>query len=170
MIPLLLALLVAGPAPVACPEGAVRGGGQPPDLQEEWCEARAPDGGGAVREGPARTYYDDGGVWVESGYHRGKLEGAFVERHRGGKLARQGAYHDGLRSGTWRFYYEDGTLEEESSWTRGTPDGPFADFWPSGRRRTVGRRCGGVQCGRWDSYDDSGALIGSVEYAEQIVP
>jgi antitoxin component YwqK of YwqJK toxin-antitoxin module len=133
---------------------------------EEWCEAQAPDGR-ARREGPARTYYDDGGLWIESTYHEGLLDGAFVERYRGGKIARQGAYQAGLRTGPWRFFHETGSLLEESSWTRGVPDGPFVDYWPSGKERNVGRRCLGAQCGKWTSYDDSGRLLGSMEYGDQ---
>src|SRR5512142_3497506 len=169
MILLLLAAMAAAPAPVTCPAGAQRQGGQPPEQYEEWCEVRSPEGR-AVREGSARKYYDDGGLWVESGYEHGKLEGHYVERFRGGATASEGSYRGGLRTGTWRFFYEGGTIQEEASYSNGTPDGPFASYWPNGQKRTVGRRCGGAQCGRWLSYDEAGRLIGSVEYTEQVVP
>lgn len=166
MILLALALALGAPPPLACPPGTEHRGAQPMEGFEEWCEAQPPEGR-ARREGPARKYYDDGSLWIESAYHGGLLEGPFVERHRGGRTAREGFYLAGLRSGRWQFFAEDGTLLEESSWTRGVPDGPFADYWPSGKPRNVGRRCLGAQCGRWQSYDDSGRLIGSVEYGEQ---
>ncbi len=165
MILLALALALAAPPPVVCPAGAERHGAQPPEGFEEWCEARTPEGR-ARREGPARTYYDDGGVWTEASYHDGQLDGPFLERYRGGGKARQGVYQAGLRSGAWTFFYEDGTVAEESSFTRGVPDGPFADYWPNGKPRNVGRKCLGAQCGKWSSYDDSGRLTGSVEYGE----
>ncbi len=167
MILLALVLaLAAPPHPLVCPPGTQRAGAQPMEGFDEWCEAPAPDGR-PRREGPARTYYDDGSLWVEATYHEGLLDGPFVERYRGGRKARQGSYQAGARSGAWTFFYEDGTVEEESSWTKGVPDGPFADYWPSGKPRSVGRRCLGSQCGRWRSYDEAGRLIGSVEYGDQ---
>lgn len=166
MMLLVLALVLPAPAPLACPPGTEHRGAQPPEGYEEWCEAPALDGRGK-REGPARTFYDDGQVWVESGYQGGLLEGAYVERYRGGRKAREGSYQAGLRTGRWTFYYEDGTVQEESSWTKGIPDGPFADYWPSGKPKNVGRRCLGVQCGKWQSYDDAGRLLGRFEYGEQ---
>lgn len=161
-------LLGAPPPPLACPPGTVHRGAQPAEGYEEWCETPPEaEGGAGKREGPARAYYDDGGLWIESAYHDGLLDGPYVERFRGGKKARQGAYQAGLRTGAWTFFYEDGTVQEESSFTRGVPDGRFADYWPSGKPRNTGRRCLGAQCGKWLSYDESGRLIGSVEYGEQ---
>ncbi len=165
---LALWLVLGAPAPLACPAGTVHRGAAPMDGFEEWCEQPAREGEeGGKREGPARTYYDDGAVWVESTWHDGKLDGPFVERFRGGKKAREGAYQAGQKTGPWTFYYEDGTVQERSGFTKGVPDGPFADYWPGGRQRTSGRRCLGVQCGKWLSYDESGRVIGSVEYGEQ---
>lgn len=167
MIALALAALALGsPPPLVCPAGTVHRGAPPLEAFEEWCET-APSGGRGRREGPARTYYDDGGLWLDASYRDGLLDGPFVERYRGGKKAREGSYRAGQRSGGWRFFYEDGTLLEESSWTRDVPDGPFADYWPNGRPRNLGRRCLGAQCGRWQTFDDAGRLIGSVEYGDQ---
>ena len=167
MILLALALALGAPPPLSCPAGTVYRGAPPTEGYEEWCEAPASEGRAARREGPARTWYDDGGVWVESSYHEGLLDGPFLERYRGGRPAREGRYQAGLRTGAWTIYYQDGTVEEESSWTRGVPDGRFADYWPGGKPRNTGRKCLGVQCGTWRTYDDSGQLIGSVEYGEQ---
>ena len=168
MILLALTLALAAPPPLACPPGTIRRGAAPMEGFEEWCETPEREGvEGGKREGPARTYYDDGGLWVESSYRDGKLDGLFVERYRAGKKAREGAYQAGLRTGPWTFYYEDGTVQEEAGFTKGVPDGHFADYWPSGKPRTSGRRCLGVQCGKWLSYDESGRLSGSVEYSEQ---
>jgi antitoxin component YwqK of YwqJK toxin-antitoxin module len=161
-----LALALGTPAPFSCPPGTVHLGAQPMAAFEEWCEAPGPDGRGR-REGPARTYYEDGTVWVDSAYHDGLLEGRFVEWYRGGKKAREGAYQGGLRTGSWTFYYEDGTLQEEARFTGGVPDGRFADYWPNGKPRNAGWRCLGAQCGKWSSYDEAGRLIGTVEYGEQ---
>ncbi len=157
--------LVLGAQPLACPPGTEHLGAQPLEGFEEWCEVPGIDGRGK-REGPARSYYDDGQVWIESGYHDGLLEGGYLELYRGGRKAREGAYREGLRTGPWVFFYEDGTVAEESSWTRGVLHGPFVDYWPNGKRRNVGRRCLGAQCGKWQSYDDSGRLIGSIELGE----
>jgi antitoxin component YwqK of YwqJK toxin-antitoxin module len=133
---------------------------------EEYCVELLAETGKPRREGPAVTYYDDGGVWVESRYHEGKLEGEYVEHHRGGRVARRGAYEAGLRVGTWRVFAEDGTLLEESRWVKGERHGAFTAYWPGGKPRTEGRHCHGAQCGAWRSYDEAGRLQGTVEYGE----
>lgn len=166
MIALALAMLAAAPAPLACPAGTEHRGGRPMEGFEEYCVEVQPDRK-ERREGPAISYYDDGTVWIESRYHEGKLDGPYVERFRGGQVAREGAYVAGLRSGVWRFYYGDGTLQEESSFRNGDPDGPSASYWPSGKPRSEGRHCRGVQCGVWRSFDEEGRMQGSIEYGEQ---
>ncbi len=85
MILLALALALGAPTPLACPPGTEHRGAQPMEGFEEWCEAQPPQGP-ARREGPARRYYDDGSLWIESAYHDGLLEGLFVERHRFGEV------------------------------------------------------------------------------------
>ncbi len=141
-----------------------------PDLFEEWCEAKDPYGNGR-REGPARVYYDDGGLWKEERFHDGVPDGPFVELHRNGRRAREGAYAAGRKSGTWRVFYESGALEEESEWKDGSAHGRFVAWWPGGARRTEGRHCGGTQCGSWRTFDASGQTLGQVDYGEQkLVP
>ena len=160
----------AQPAPLACPKGTERKGDAPPDGFEQWCEGR--DGFGYPRrEGPHRTWYDDGGVWVEKTFREGELEGPFVERYRNGKAAREGTYARGRKVGTWRVFYESGALEERSEWRDGAAHGGFASWWPSGALRTEGHHCGGAQCGRWRTFDADGKLVGEIDYGEQrLVP
>lgn len=156
------------PRPLACPAGSERAGAAPPDGTEEWCEARVNDGTDAKRrEGPARLWYDDGKVWIEESFTHGLRDGRFVERHRNGAKAREGAFAAGAKDGRWTIWSEAGAVEEESEWRNGVPDGRFVAYWPTGKRRVEGRHCGGAQCGRWSTYDESGKLVGSVEYGEQ---
>jgi antitoxin component YwqK of YwqJK toxin-antitoxin module len=164
-----VALLVAA-EPLACPKGTERRGDAPPDGAEQWCEGKDPYGR-TRREGPARTWYDDGGVWIDRGYRGGDLDGAFLERHRSGKPAREGTYAQGKKVGTWRIWFQSGVLEEESEWQGGSAHGRFVAYWPTGARRTEGRYCGGAQCGRWRTFDEAGKLQGEVDYGEQrLVP
>jgi antitoxin component YwqK of YwqJK toxin-antitoxin module len=167
----VLALLaVAAAPPLVCPKGTELRGAAPPDGFEAWCEGKDPYGRGR-REGPARTWYDDGAPWVEQSFRAGILDGPFLERHRNGKLAREGAYAQGRKVGTWRIHRESGALEEESEWRDGMPHGRFAAWWPSGAPRTEGRYCGGAQCGRWRTFDQEGKPVGEVDYGEQrLVP
>lgn len=157
-----------GAAPLACPAGTERKGGGPPDLFEEWCEGKD-DAGRGRREGPARTWYDDGGLHTEESFHEGQRHGPFVERHRNGKVAREGRYAGGLKVGVWRVAFESGAPEEESEWRDGTAHGRFRAWWPGGAPRVDGRHCGGAQCGRWRTFDASGKVVGEVEYGEQTV-
>ncbi len=153
-------------APLACPAGTERQGGTPPELLEEWCEAKDPYGNGR-REGPARTYYDDGGLSREERFHEGVRDGPFVELHRNGRRAREGAFAAGRKVGTWRVFFESGAPEEESEWREGSAHGRFVAWWPGGARRTEGRHCGGAQCGRWRTFDRDGRPLGEVDYGEQ---
>lgn len=157
--------LALGAAPLECPQGTERRGLPPPEGYEEWCEGKDP-AGRARREGPARRYYDDGGLWVEERFRAGELDGPFVEYHRGGAKAREGEYARGAKTGRWTIWSPSGTREEEAEFKDGVPHGRFTAYWPGGEKKTEGRRCGGAQCGTWRSYDERGALLGSGEYGE----
>jgi antitoxin component YwqK of YwqJK toxin-antitoxin module len=167
VIALAVALAALGAAPALdCPPGTEHRGARPPEGNEEWCEGKDP-AGGPRREGPARTTYDDGRTWIEERFREGLRDGAFVEWHRNGVKAREGAFTRGLKSGRWTIWWESGNVEEESEWRDGVPHGEFAAYWPTGKRRTVGRHCGGAQCGTWRTYDETGKEIGRVDYGEQ---
>lgn len=165
MIPLLAVLALSARA-LACPPGTEHRGGVPPEAYEEWCEGKDP-AGGPRREGPARVYYDDGGVWREESFREGWRDGPFVEWHRSGRKATEGAFARGEKNGPWRIWYESGALEEEAEWRDGVRHGRFAAYWPNGQRRSSGRHCGGTQCGTWKTFDENGREIGTVEYGEQ---
>jgi antitoxin component YwqK of YwqJK toxin-antitoxin module len=165
VIAALVAALLAA-APLSCPPGTERRGAAPPDDFAEWCEGKD-DAGQPRREGPSRTWYDDGALWTEQAFREGEPDGPFVERHRNGRKAREGTYARGRKVGRWSVWFESGGREEESTFRDGVPDGPFTAFWPNGAVRTEGRRCGGAQCGRWRTYDDAGRELGAVDYGEQ---
>jgi antitoxin component YwqK of YwqJK toxin-antitoxin module len=162
-----LLVAAAAPPPLACPAGTEAKGAAPPDGVEEWCEARDPAGGPARREGPSRTYYDDGAVWVEATWRGGERHGPYRERHRNGAKAREGAFTNGRKTGRWTAWRESGRVEEEAEFRDGVPHGRFAAFWPDGRQRTEGRHCGGAQCGTWRTWDEAGRVLGTVDYGEQ---
>lgn len=163
---LLAAALAAGPAPLECPRGTERRGAPPPEEHEEWCEGKDAAGNG-VREGPARTWYDDGAPWIEQRFRAGLREGPYLERHRNGKVAREGAFAAGQKVGPWRLFYESGRPEEASEWRAGVAHGRFLAWWPGGARKIEGRHCGGAQCGIWRSFDEGGRLLGEARYGEQ---
>jgi len=149
-----------------CPPGTERAGAEPPDGFEVACE-RPDRPAERRRDGPARTYYDDGGLAKEAWFKEGKPHGAFTEWHRNGRVARAGAWEDGVRAGAWRLYYESGQLEEECSYDgRGERHGRFTTYWPGGKRKAEGRFCHGLQCGKWTSWDERGREVGRVAYEE----
>ncbi len=165
-----LALLLANGAPARAPlegpAGAERRGAAPTDGYAEWCEAKDPHGQG-WRHGPSRTYYDDGGLWIEERFREGERDGPSVEYHRNGRKAREGAWARGRKIGRWTISSESGQIEEVTQWRDGLPDGPFAAFWPDGTRKVEGQYCAGVQCGRWRTFDAAGRELGSAEYGQQ---
>lgn len=157
------------PAP-ACPPGAEVRGAAPPDDTARWCEARDLYGT-ARKHGPSRTWYDDGGRWIEEAFVEGRREGLFTEYHRNGKKAREGRYAADERDGAWTTWYENGNVEETVTFRMGVRDGPFATFWRGGGRKAEGRYCGGAQCGRWRAWGEDGAEQGSIDYGVQrLVP
>ncbi|HTN52038.1 MAG TPA: hypothetical protein VML50_06515 [Anaeromyxobacter sp.] len=166
MSALLLALLLAGTPPLTCPPGHERRGAAPTDGYAQWCEGVDPYGNG-WRDGPARTWYDDGAPWIEETWREGERDGPFLELHRNGKKAREGAFVHGRKAGRWRTWYESGELEEDSWFVGGVRQGEFASYFPNGRRRTLGRHCGGAQCGRWRTFSEDGREVGTVDYGEQ---
>ena len=150
----------------ACPEGTTRVGAPPPDDFALWCERPGLDGR-PRREGAAKTWYDDGALRLEESWRDGERDGPFVEYHRNGRKAREGAWAMGRKDGTWTIWFEDGTVEEVSTWRAGIADGPFVAYHRSGSKRVEGRHCGGAQCGTWRTFDERGREIGSVRYEEQ---
>ncbi len=171
MIPgALVALALAAAPPLECPAGAVRRGAPPPDDLAEWCEREDPLGR-ARRDGPARTWYDDGGLWLEERWKDGDRDGPSVERHRNGRKAREGAFAAGRKTGRWTTWLESGAVAEEATWRDGLLHGPFTTWHANGAKRAEGRYCGGVQCGVWRTWDEAGRELGAVEYGEaSLVP
>jgi hypothetical protein len=163
----LAALMLLVAAPLECPPGSALQGGAPPEQFEAWCEGRPDAYGHPRRHGPARAWYDGGAIHVEETWVEGKREGAFVEYHRNGKLARQGSYRRDDKVGTWTIWYEDGGLEERTDFSRDVPDGPYTAWYRNGRKRAEGRNCLGVQCGTWTSWDEAGHVLGRTEFGEQ---
>lgn len=164
---LALALGSAPPPPLVCPPGLQKKGDEPFEGYEVWCEAKDVAGNG-VREGPARRYYDDGSIWVEEVFSKGKRHGPFVEYHRNGRRAREGAYDEDRQVGLWVIRWPSGALEEEAEFKNGTAHGRFVAYHPDGTKRTEGRRCGGAPCGVWRTWSEKGEPLGQVEYSEQM--
>jgi hypothetical protein len=173
---LLAALLLAGDAappsardaaasPFACPPGTERMGAAPPQGFEVWCE-RPDQPSARRREGPARTWYDDGGLAKANAFKAGLPHGPYAEWHRNGRPARTGAYVDGERDGVFTVWSEAGVKEEECGYARGARDGRFATWWPNGRRRVEGRFCHDLQCGTWTTWDQDGRELGRARYEE----
>jgi hypothetical protein len=155
----------AAKAPFSCPAGTELQGALPPDGFEAWCE-RPTEPPERRREGPWRSYYDDGALAKAGGYRAGKLDGPFTAWHRNGKPAERGSYVEGERDGGWTIWFESGRVEERCAYDRGEKHGPFAGFWPGGGRKVEGRHCRGLQCGRWTTWDEGGRELGSVVYEE----
>jgi len=158
----------AGPAPLACPPGSVARGHPPFEGYEEWCEGKD-EAGQPRREGPARTWYDDGALWTEESFTKGERNGRFVEYHRNGRKAREGRYVKGKQDGTWTIWWESGAVEEEAEWREGVPHGRFAAYRQDGKKRTEGRRCGGAPCGTWTTYGEDGGVEGTATYEEGVL-
>lgn len=174
MIALVALALAAGPAlpakdaaPLSCPPGTVKKGAPPPEAYDEYCEAKEKDR--TFREGPSRTWWDDGSL-KETGYWRdGKRDGHFTLHHLNGRVAREGDYAADLMEGTWTWYFEDDTVELAVEYQHGLRHGRFRENFKDGKPRTVGQYAFDQQVGRWVTYDAEGAVVGEQRFEGNFV-
>ncbi|PPK84269.1 TonB family protein [Neolewinella xylanilytica] len=77
-----------------------------------------------VNNGPARKWFDEGGLRSEVTFVHGLEEGIYVDYHRNGAVASTGTYRRGQKTGTWLHYRNDGTLYKSANYRAGKLDGP----------------------------------------------
>ena len=94
------------------------------------------------RQGPARYWYEDGGLREEGVYINDTWHGNYVTYHRSGNKSQEGEYQIGKRTGKWRSYREDGTLSMEQSYQNGLLEGATVFVDSLGPRDTLFYRAG----------------------------
>jgi antitoxin component YwqK of YwqJK toxin-antitoxin module len=65
------------------------------------------------REGKWTYWYEDGTLWSEGMYLRGKSDGKRTTYFENGKVRYEGMYKNDMRVGKWQFFDENGRLLKE---------------------------------------------------------
>lgn len=69
------------------------------------------------REGKWTYWYENGNLWSEGFFQRGKSNGKRTTYFENGKIRYEGDYKEDMRVGKWKFYDETGTLLKEVDYT-----------------------------------------------------
>ena len=70
------------------------------------------------RNGKWIYYHEDGKIWSEGFFKKGKSDGLRKTYFDNGRLRYEGNYKDDVRVGKWRFYDEKGVLLKEVDYSR----------------------------------------------------
>lgn len=65
------------------------------------------------RNGLWQSWYEDGNLWSEGNFEKGKRQGKAVVYHPNGRKMLEGQYTDDQRTGLWHSWDEDGNLINE---------------------------------------------------------
>lgn len=97
---------------LSCPPGSRVLGKLPPAGWERFC-ARVLPSGMVVRHGPARTWFDTGRVASEGAYHEGERHGGWAFWYSDGQVRLEATYHRGQKVGAWKRWSRDGVAQPE---------------------------------------------------------
>jgi hypothetical protein len=133
-----------------CPPGAALRGGVPPAGLRVWCESEA---GNA--EGPATTFYDDGGRRSDAMYRSGRMHGEWRQFYPDGRPRSEGEYADGRDVGLWRSFHDNGKLATQAD-HRDDGTVVFVEYGENGAKTREGRFADGLESGEWTIWDKDG--------------
>lgn len=94
--------------------------------QEFW--VRDSDG---VREGPHRSWFQNGNPDTESVYRAGLLEGSFRRWHLNGTLYLETTFHAGVEDGDQQTWHPNGARRSHTGYRAGRLDGVFESWHPN---------------------------------------
>lgn len=112
-------------------------------------------------DGFRKMYFEDGsGVMIEETYKQGVYDGAYIKRHPNGTIKVRGDYLAGSMEGIWKTYYASGDLKDEVTMHDNLENGPFKEYHENGKIKALGTYIEGEQeHGLLQLFDDSGTLI-----------
>jgi len=116
------------------------------------------------KNGPYRSYYDNGRVMEEGQYKDGLRDGAWKSYGSDGELEFTYSYALGLRNGE-RVQYGEGSgpaqgrrvIVERDHWVLGVKEGRAESFWNSGTPMNSGMFVGGQLEGVWTYFNNDGS-------------
>lgn len=123
-----------------------------------------------------QEFYEDGSVYMEGSYSRGKKNGTFREYDKAGNQVAGYTYENdvltgigmvdsiGRKQGMWKFLYPDGSTRAEGKYIDGKRDGNWVFYSSTGKVTQKGSYREDLPVSDWKWYYSSGALLKEESY------
>jgi antitoxin component YwqK of YwqJK toxin-antitoxin module len=119
-----------------------------------------------VLDGPAKTFYEDGGLASTATYIDGKRQGYGQTFYPNGKVQTEVNFVDDEIDGPLKQYYETGELQRESTYKAGRLQGPSKLYYINGVIQKQMNYVGGTLNGGASEFNEQGQLTAQEEYKD----
>lgn len=89
-------------------------------------------------EGERTLFYKSGQVQIKEHYINGTFQGPYTAFYENGKIDVEGEYINGSMEGVWKKFYESGELKEEVNFKNNEENGPFNEYYKNGADKAKG--------------------------------
>jgi antitoxin component YwqK of YwqJK toxin-antitoxin module len=110
--------------------------------------------------GPARYWYEDGGIQVSCNYKDNKVDGLMRTYHPNGRIREEQEFSMGIPEGKKMTWNPDGSEAVTCSYRKGQLHGRYTAWYPGRVIRMEGNYAEGREDGIWLYFDVSGKVIG----------
>ncbi len=115
-------------------------------------------------DGERKIYFSNGGVEILENYKAGKIVGSYQSFYKNGKPNLVAEYVDGSMEGMVRRYFDSGEIMEEVTFVNNEENGPFKEYYKNGQVKWEGQyKDGDNEYGSINSYNEEGELIKKME-------
>lgn len=91
------------------------------------------ENGSKKLDGPCKTYYKNGNLFIKYSYVNGVIEGEAKQYYENKQLKKEGYYKNGKLEGPYKEYYEDGELYKEAIFKNGVIEGEAKTYYENGQ-------------------------------------
>jgi antitoxin component YwqK of YwqJK toxin-antitoxin module len=119
-----------------------------------------------VLDGPAKTFYEDGGLASSATYFAGKRQGYGQTFYKNGKVQTEVNFLNDEIDGPFKEYYETGELKRESAYKAGRLQGSTKLYFQSGALQKQMVYTGGTLNGGASEFNEEGQLVAQEEYKD----
>lgn len=88
--------------------------------------------------GPYKSFWDDGSIRTQGAYHKGKMQGSWLECEPGKGKSSCGRYSDDRKEGVWTHMDTTGLMEYVYSWEDGSRQGKYYEYDTFGHKINEG--------------------------------
>ena len=119
-----------------------------------------------LKDGPYKTYYENGQIEHEGIYEDGKAHGIWKSYYENGQLKSEGIYEDDKAYGIFKSYYENGQLQQEGIYEDGKAHGIWKSYYENGQLKSEGIYKDDIKVGPWLHYDSFGKFEDKVIFSD----